>query len=191
MALDECGIILVMVINDLSLWIWATFTLRFTLIPTAFQLLPITILSRIDTFISNPFVSIICMSQTSKIYLRYISFYSSFSFDKICANRQSSCSWLYWNENPESVWKSNFEVFLLIFVTQNGPISCFRTKLNYSICHFWRENSYIFHFTTLTAEKGAYAVVDRTEIETSVSFKRYDLNALIRIPDWVQNLLFQ
>ena len=34
---------------------------------------PITILSRIDTFISNPFVSIICMFQTSKIYLRFYS----------------------------------------------------------------------------------------------------------------------
>ena len=34
---------------------------------------PITILSRIDTFISNPFVSIICMFQTSKIYLPFYS----------------------------------------------------------------------------------------------------------------------
>ena len=87
-ALDECGIILVMVIRDLYLWIWATFTPQCRWIPTvavAVQLIfwTITILSRIDTFISNPFVSIICMFQMSKIYDSVITFLQFHSVWKI------------------------------------------------------------------------------------------------------------
>ena len=122
---------------------------------------PITILSRIDTFISNPFVSIICMFQTSKIYLPFYSL-STLPFPLI--RFLSTCNLLGVDyteirtkfDDLFEIRKANCASFLArkfihfsIFNETSEKIPILHE--NY---HFWHENSYFFQISETIENEG-------------------------------------